>query len=535
MKAQTIAIDKSEDVFAPARETLDTIIGTLESPDSMEMTHGQVEQQLFQQGMELLRRLFQSHLDLRGPGVVVEGCAVVGADGLARTHLRFHPCTLSSRFGDVTIGRTGYHKPGLESLHPLDADLNLPAKQYSHGVQRLVAQEACKQSFDETVATLKRYTAASVPKRQAEEIALDAAADFEAFYKRRQAQGPSDADQATLLSITADGKGVVVHKQDLREATRRAAERRKEAAAENFTLGLPKPPQPQREDRKRMATVASVYEVAPHVRSAEEVIGEMRRDPKPERPASRPRPQKKRVWASVEKDAAEVIGSAFAEAHARDPEHKRCWVALVDGNETQLTLFRWLALRYQVTLVIILDLMHVASYVWKAGFALLGRESPLLEDWVREHLGAILQGRSSLVAAGLRRSATLRGLSANRRKPVDVCAEYLQKYSPFLRYDLFLAAGYPIATGVIEGACRYVVKDRMEITGAVWRLMGAEAVLKLRSLHASGDFDEYWQFHEQCDYDRNHRSLYTDGRPTPVSKPTLQPAGRPTTHLSLVP
>ena len=96
----------------------------------------------------------------------------------------------------------------------------------------------------------------------------------------------------------------------------------------------------------------------------------------------------------------------------------------------------------------------------------------------------------------MRRAATVAGLSKDTRKPVDTCADYLQKYAPYLHYDRYLAAGYPIATGVIEGACRYLVRDRMDLTGARWRLAGAEAVMKLRALRASGDFDPYWDFHE---------------------------------------
>ena len=112
------------------------------------------------------------------------------------------------------------------------------------------------------------------------------------------------------------------------------------------------------------------------------------------------------------------------------------------------------------------------------------------------------------------------------RSPADDCANYLLKYGPYLRYDQYLAAGLPIASGVIEGACRHLVKDRMDLTGARWGLKGAEAVLKLRSLRASSDFDEYWQFHLQMELERNHKTKYADGR--------LPSQPRPPTHLRLV-
>ena len=115
---------------------------------------------------------------------------------------------------------------------------------------------------------------------------------------------------------------------------------------------------------------------------------------------------------------------------------------------------------------------------------------------------------------------------------MDKCANYLSKYCAYLRDDQDLQAGYPIATGVIEGACRYVVKDRMERTGARWRLNCAEAVLQLRSLRASGDWTQYWAFHLEQEYQRQHVADYADGR-VPVANPHLQAQGKPT-HLRLV-
>lgn len=63
-----------------------------------------------------------------------------------------------------------------------------------------------------------------------------------------------------------------------------------------------------------------------------------------------------------------------------------------------------------------------------------------------------------------------------------------------MKYNEYLKNGYPIATGIIEGACRYLVKDRMEITGARWGLKGAEAILKLRAIKISGDFQNIGNF-----------------------------------------
>ena len=182
---------------------------------------------------------------------------------------------------------------------------------------------------------------------------------------------------------------------------------------------------------------------------------------------------------------------------------------------------------YGVELTIILDFIHVAGYVWKAGFALFGRGTADAANWVCERLAEILRGKSSLVAAGMRRSATNRGLDDQQRKPIDECADYLLNHTPYLRYNQYLAAGYPISTGVIEGACRHLVEDRMGITGAVWGLASAEAVLRLRAIMASGDIHEYWKFHERAEHQRNHANLYAGRKVPALVMPEQRPAHPP--------
>ena len=197
---------------------------------------------------------------------------------------------------------------------------------------------------------------------------------------------------------------------------------------------------------------------------------------------------------------------------------------LVDGAETQLDLVEAGAAAYGVDVTVVLDIIHVVEYVWKAAGVFHREGSPELACWAWTRVRDILEGKASRVAASMRRAATVAGLSRDTRKPVDTCADYLLKYAPYLHYDRYLAAGYPIATGVIEGACRHLVRDRMELTGARWRLVGAEAVLKLRALRASGDFDAYWDFHEAREYERNHAQRYSDGIVPPVTEPPPPPS-----------
>lgn len=495
--------------FTAARERFEELVLHLQTAEVLAMTHGDFERELEKEGRELLRRLYQGYLDSRGLGEA-KG-PVVGVDGIERSRPRVQERTLTSAFGDVKVTRTGYGAEGVASLRPLDSELNLPPERYSHRVRQRVAEEAAKNSFDEVVKALEQTTGAQVPKRQVEELAVRAAQDFEPFYEDRKAQAPEPGSGA-LLVLSADGKGVVMRTEDLREETRNAAEQRVHKMEKRLSPG-------EKRHAKRMATVAAVYTIEPFIRTPEDFVKELA--PVRETPGHRPKPENKRVWASLEQTPEQVIEEAFKEARHRDPKGAKTWVALVDGNETQLGLLGTMSRRFGVTLAVVVDIIHVLEYLWKAAFALHGKGSHEVEAWVTQRFLQLLKGRAVQVAAGIRRSATKRQLSEQQRGPMDDCADYLLKYQHYLRYDKYLAAGLPIATGVIEGACRHLIKDRMDITGARWSLKGAEAVLRLRALRSSGDFEEYWRFHEAQEHQRHHAAQYAHGLVPPTDKPRL--------------
>ena len=257
-----------------------------------------------------------------------------------------------------------------------------------------------------------------------------------------------------------------------------------------------------------MATVAAVYDIKAKSRTPEQVMKLCRNEEKEEE--KRPRASNKRVWASVEHEQAEVIQAMFDEALKRDPDQKRPWAILVDGGEQQILLILSILGSLKIYATLVLDFVHVLEYVWKAAHALFGVGSQEAEDWVGEQALRILKGEAELVAEAMLKSDRLQKLTQEQSKPVYKCADYLTGYPGMLDYDQFLAQGIPIATGVIEGACRHLIKDRMDVTGARWKLKSAEAVLRLRSLKSSGDLDAYWSFHREREYQRNHASLYAD-------------------------
>ena len=505
MKSYSGSLLMVEEFFCVMDQAVETI-AFFSSPEMLKSSHGELEQQVAAKGREFCRALIQANLDLRANAE--RTVAVTDADGMVYGQVRAG-ChrDLMTLFGEVVVNRVRYSAHGRTSLFPMDRDLNLPVDKYSHGIRRLVAEEAAKASYDECVKSIAGRTGTPMPKRQAEQLAVRAAKDFDAFYERQPAS-PDIVAADEILVLSTDMKGIVVRTEDLRPATRRAAERKpKNRLEKRLCAG-------EKRERKRMATVCAVYRISPHARSAEQVIygpwaaGVKVADP--------PHARDKRVFASIAKDPAEVIEEMFREADRRDPGRRLRWVMLIDGDRTQIRRVLACAKKFGVdNMAVVQDFIHVIEYLWKAVTAFHAAGTKEAQTWVSEHAIRILHGEAAHVAAGIRRSATHRGIAGPARKAVDTCANYLLGNKTRLRYDLAMQAGLPIATGVIEGACRHLVKDRMDITGARWSLTGAEAVLFLRSLRSSGDFDEYWAFHLAQEHRRNHLDLYAES----VSEP----------------
>ena len=465
---------------------------------TLKMRLSEVESLINLDGRELLCSLLQANVDERGDGSVGE--FIIGSDGYIRNHKRLCVRALKTLFGTIKIKRMGYSSRNVGSLFPKDGQLNLPNESYSFSLQKLLVYEVIKGSFGEAVETIERLIGIIIPKKQAEKIVLKAAKDFYNFYDRSTSIG-NTKDNSSLLIITLDGKGVVMRKEDLREVTKKKAESHTHKMQQRLSPG-------EKRNSKRMAAVASVYLVKPFIRTSFEVANELF-DEKNEKKRKRPRPSFKRVWASLELSFETIVCDMFTEAINRDPQKDKEWIALVDGDPKQIQYLEKHAKKHAINITIICDFIHVLKYLWKASNVFF-TEPESRESWVKERLLRILQGKSSLVAAGIRRSATRKNLILSKREPIDKCANYLLNLAPYLQYHKYLNKGYPIATGVIEGACRYLVQDRMGITGARWSLCGAEAVLKLRSLKVSGEWDEYWKFYEKQEFIRNHESKYAN-------------------------
>jgi hypothetical protein len=260
----------------------------------------------------------------------------------------------------------------------------------------------------------------------------------------------------------------------------------------------------EKPNRKRMAALVTVYDAEPAQRRPHDVIA-----PPGGRAGTRelrPGPKARAKWlaGSVRQDPADMIAAMFDEAEARDPGHRRTWVVLVDGADHQLGLVRAEAARRGVTIHVVIDLIHVLEYIWGAAWSFHEAGDPAAEDWAAVKALAVLAGDSDRAAAQIAAEAGAAGLEGGKRSGAGACVRYLGNKREFLRYDQALNEGWPIATGVIEGACRHLIADRLNRGGARWGLNGAEAILTLRAVIANGDFEEYRRFHLACEHQRLH-------------------------------
>jgi hypothetical protein len=389
----------------------------------------------------------------------------------------------------------------VSNLYPGDEVLNLPAGLYSFGLRRQVVGQVVSSSFDTAVQLVGQATGVRVGKRQAQELTVAAAVDVAGFYAGR-VMAPGGADD--LLVLTVDGKGVVMLPQALRARTRRLAARATPKMLTRLGSG-------EKSGRKRMAGVGAVYDCAPVPRSPQQIIT-MPGQPRPA-PGRGPQAAGKWLTASLTGGIPDTVAAVFDEAHRRDPDAQRCWLILVDGDSRQIEVIRRHAAHRNRKIHILLDFVHVLEYLWKAARGFYTDGDQHAETWVAGHARAVLAGEATGVAAQISTQAHTAGLDGTNRKLTDTAIGYLTSKADLLDYATALHRGWPIATGVIEGACRHLVKDRMDITGARWSLATAEAVLTLRAVAANGDLDQYWTYHQTQEHHRNHKSKYANETP----------------------
>ena len=386
-----------------------------------------------------------------------------------------------SAFGPTPFARDVYaaRETQRQEVVPLDAKLGMPESDTSYLLQKWSGTQFVKESYKESRVTLEGILGFAPSVNCLEDMAAQASEHAELYFDQ---QAPVDATtEAEILVATSDCKGVPMRKVD--------APRGKQADDAPQRKRLKKG---EKNGQKRMACVGGVYSVAPFRRTVEDVLNEILRKEKQEQ---RPKPQNKRLRAVLTREVAgeevnakDVVFDWLArELQQRDPHEQRTVVAVMDG-ENKLRDLQEVKLKRAVG---ILDIWHVTEYLWELAYCFYRDGSAEAEAFVEIYLRKLLEGKVHRVIGGIRQMASKRDLSQPKWDKVEDCLNYFAVRSEYMKYDEYLAAGYPIGSGVVEGACRHLVKDRMEQAGMRWRIAGAQAILSLRAIYINDDWDDF--------------------------------------------
>jgi hypothetical protein len=405
-----------------------------------------------------------------------------------------------SVFGEVAIQRVGYGHDRLEAA-PLDARLHLPRRQYSYLLQQWLGAFVIDDAHAEAVKKLQTILGLSIPVKASEDLNREQASDVEPFQDSLPV--PESSQEGSIVVVTADCKGVPLVRSALADAE-----------PETATPAVTSRPSPhhrrgkgEKANTKRMAAVGAVYTIEPFVRKADEVIDELQRKKAARR---RPRPQHKRLRADLLLGKVSLFLWLADELCHRNPAGIKPVVFLSDG-ERALHDRQGDYLPEGVTCI--LDLLHVLERLWKVAWCLFeeGKQKAEAQRWVEDRLRMLLDGKVGYVIGGLRQTMTKRKLKGSHRKTVQEVIGYFDRNRSRMRYDEYLAAGYPIGSGVIEGACRHLVKDRLERAGMRWTPDGAQAMMDLRATYLNGEWNAFWNYHVEQEDDRLYWKLRMTG------------------------
>jgi len=446
-----------------------------------------VEREVFRHLLGLGHTLLSAFVAAQGDGDLGPDAEVAGEQAARRLPER-HDRRYVSIFGELTIERVVYGTREGQRIErvPLDERLGLPEGDFSYVLEDWGQRLCLKESFAEAGQSLEMLLGLRLGTRALEVMNRTVAGSAPAF--RASWEVPPPEEEGSLLVVTADGKGVPMRRPP-REGPKPHHRRTKGEKA----------------NKKQMACVGAVYTIEPFVRRAEDIIDEVLRDRKAE---ERPEPQHKHVWAEMTREIGGIEVPAkeglfcqlYTELTLRNLGRDRPVVCLLDGERAL-----WDAQQiYFPEAVGILDLFHVLERLWAVAHCFHTEGSDGAKQFVEQRLRDLLQGRVGYVIAGLRRRLGGGELKGSKREVVKAAVEYLSNNRAHMRYDEYLRAGYPIGSGVAEGACRHLVKDRMEQTGMRWTVEGAQAMLHVRALYLNDQWDEFLEFRVK----REHARLY---------------------------
>jgi hypothetical protein len=447
----------------------------------------EVEVGVWQRVLELGRQMFSRFLSLLGSGDMGETLTLPDGQQCQRLE-EVHARRLVGIFGEFTLQRTVYGSREGQKIDfvPLDNRLQLPESVFSYLLQDWDQSLCVEEAFGQAERTVARILGLKQSVDSLERMNVHMAEQVGDYREDRPLPPPEE--EGAIVVSSADGKGIVMRREE--GEARPPAHRTKGDKASQKAMGI----------------VGTVYTINRHVRTPEEVVAALFDKQRPAK--ERPKPCHKKVMASLAFEDAEGTHSGMevvypwmlTEIWARNRRFQKEMVHLCDGQESL-----WEARqRYlpQRNMKDILDFLHVTPRLWKAAHLFHAEKSETATEFVRERALKILEGKVDLVIRGLREMGTKRGLTGSKKAALRRICEYLENNRERMRYDEYLAKGYPIASGVIEGACRHLVKDRMERAGMHWTRSGAQAMLEVRSVYVNGDWEAYQSYRMQRETNR---------------------------------
>ena len=462
---------------------------------SKKLNFNDIENDIAELGREVMRSLCEEALQESLDNIDLPD-TIEDSDSNIRIFDQNTKKKLNTIFGEISFERknTRYRsKKGIvtHSVFPQENLLKLPKDSVSFALQKKIAYNAVNSTLDRLIPEIEKETGSKLSKGKVISILNESSADFDAFYEKKWdenlRQNLKDTD---IIIATFDGKGIPMRrkKEDLNDKELNNKDLNNEGSILSKKSVLK-----SHSNKKKMATVAAVYNIKEYPRTAIDfhhtLLGELRKVDE------RPKPVEKKVWASLEKSAKEIIQEGFNEVDLRDPHKEKPLVILIDGAIYQKEQVINNCKECKRNYTIIIDIIHAVEYIWKASRVLFPNDTGYQKEWSRVKQLELLEGKVAYIAQEIEVKAEKDKLEGDKLKIANTSKNYFLNNQDFMRYNQFLKLGYPIGSGVIEGTCRSIIGDRLEITGAHWTMTGAEAMLKLRSLVLNGDFDEYWSFH----------------------------------------
>ena len=456
------------------REDFEQLLSLVTGPEAHTATLDHMERSLFRPVLRLGFKLLQLFLLRR-----VEAESHAPQPGVGRTLVPYHsqkPTSYFSIFGKLVFERAYFYTPGQPGLFALDRALSLPERCYSNLLMESVEVLAVDSAYDKGLEVVSRLLGLTLSESALETKVVEDSQLVKTFYAQ-QSKFPV-AEEGPILVAQADGKGVPMVRQETTDLKARRGKGDKKT-------------------HKKEAVAITVYTIEPYRRTPQDVVDALFKKDRP--PTERPIPCHKQVFASLDGKATAIQRLADW-ATRREGPHIRQRVALTDGAES----LQQQVLAQLSGFTLVLDIIHVDEYLWKAGTAIYGETDPQRAEWVEAQLLDILSSRADLVIQRLEDKARTVRQTSQAGQVFRQVAQYLQRNQPYLDYANYLQRGWPIGTGVIEGVCRHLVKDRMELSGMRWTISGAGALLALRSVNENGDWEAFHEFRRA----QQHKQLY---------------------------